>query len=139
MRAPSLWRLTLHGENVYFRISWGTSANHVIDNVQPPSRFSVPGSCDVYARPIDSQLPAHAECTLTPATSGSAAELRSRLVGNALPIPAEAVRFVALQASVVRVGPAALSTVVNLIALQSVLLVAGSLLTSGGGFLEYEP
>lgn len=139
LRAPSLWRVTLHGENVYFRVSWATSANHVVEHIQPPSRFVVPGSVDVYAVPIDPSLPAHAEVTCTPATSGSAAVLRSRLAGAALPISPEASRFVALQASVVQVGPTGLSTSVNLTALQAVLLVAGSVLTSGGGYLEYEP
>src|SRR5882724_12907555 len=53
MRAPNLWRVTLHGENVEFRISWGTSANLVIAHVVPPARFVVPGAIDVYAKPIE--------------------------------------------------------------------------------------
>ena len=139
LRAPSLWRITLHGENVYFRVSWATSANHVVEHIQPPSRFVVPGSVDVYAVPIDSSQPAHAEVTCTPATWGSNAILRGRLAGVNQPISPEAARFVAMTASVLRVGPTGLSTVVNLNPLEEVLLVAGSLLTSGGGYLEYEP
>lgn len=140
MRAPHMWRVTLHGENVTFRVSWGTSSNIVVANVLAPARFSVPGSCDVYAKPVggDPLLPAHAEVTLTPATSsGGDAVLHSHVAGNVVALDPNAARFFALVASVVSVGPAA--TAVNLNPLQSVLLAAGSVLTSGGGFLEFEP
>ena len=142
MRAPNMWRVTLHGQNVTFRVSWGTSSNIVVANIRPPARFVVPGSCDVYAKPIttDPLLAAHAEVTLTPATSGGDAVMRAHVAGNVVALDPNAARFVALVASVVSVGPPdVVIAPVNLTPLQSVLLVAGSTLTSGGGYMEFEP
>ncbi len=140
-RAPHLWRITLHGENVRFRVSWGTSANIVVSDVIPPARFVVPGAVDVYARPLELEtpLPAHAEVTLTPATSGTDAIMRSLMFGNNLALDPNAVRFVALAATVVQVGSGGSAFNVNLNVNESVLLVSGSTLTSGGGYQEFEP
>src|ERR1700748_3657521 len=82
MRAPHLWRVTLHGENVLFTVSWGTSAHIVVAHVQAPAPFVVPGSCHVDAAPAhfsEDPQPAHAEVTCTPATSGTDAIMRSQI------------------------------------------------------------
>lgn len=143
MRAPSLWRVTLHGEAVLFRVSYGTSGNITIKDVMAPARFVVPGSCDVYAypyRPYEDGAPtSHAEVTATPATSGSAALLRVHRFGLVVPLDPNAARFVALVNSVVVVGPGLAAQSVNLLPLESVLLTSGSVLTSGDGYLEFEP
>jgi hypothetical protein len=141
MRAPNLWRVTIHGENVRFRVSWGTSGNIVVAELIPPGRFVVPGAVDVYAQPLElpEPLPAHAEITLTPATSGCTAVMRSLVFGNVVPFDPNAVRFTALAASVVQVGSGGSALNVNLLANQSVMLVSGSTLTSGGGYQEFDP
>lgn len=141
MRAPHLWRVTLHGENVTFRVSWGTSGNIVVAGVQAPARFCVPGSVDVYARPnrYGAQLLCHAEITCTPATSGGPAVMRAGTGMGPVPLDPNAARFVAVVASVVAVGPGFSAQSVNLNPNESVMLTAGSLLTSGAGYMEFEP
>lgn len=142
MRAPCLWRVTLHGENVVFRVSFGTSSNIVIANIQAPARFWVAGSCDVYAQPFafyEEPQEAHAEVTCTPATSGGSAIMRQRTNIAPFAFDPNAARFVALSASVVSVGPGLTSVNVNLNPTESVPLTAGSSLVSGAGYLEFEP
>ena len=141
MRAPHLWRVTLHGENILFRVSWGTSSNIVVSGIRSPALFVVPGSCDVYAKPesfFEEPTAAHAEITCTPATAGTKANMRS-LIAFAGAIDLNAARFVALVASVVSVGPGLSAQTVNLNPTESVPLTAGSALVSGAGFLEFEP
>jgi hypothetical protein len=142
LRAPHLWRVTLHGENVVFRVSFGTSSNIVIAELQAPSRFWVAGSCDVYAQPFafyEEPQTAHAEVTCTPATSGGSAIMRQRSRIAPFAFDPNAARFVALDASVVSVGPGLQSVNVNLNPTESVPLTAGSSLVSGAGYLEFEP
>jgi hypothetical protein len=136
------WRVTVLGENVTVDISYGTSSNIIMRGLLTPIRVTLPGSVDVYARPRTHEisLPAHVEVTCIPVTSGCCdSECRKVVSGNAVNLDPLAVRFVALEASVVRVGPADTAISVTLATLQEVSLVAGSALTSGGGFLEYEP
>ena len=140
MRAPQLWRITLHGENVKFRVSFGTSSNIVIQDIQAPARFVVAGACDIYAKPAsfyEEPTAAHAEVTCTPATSGASANMRALAGPGAL--DPNGARFVALVASVVGVGPGLTTQNVNLNPTESVPLTAGSTLVSGVGFLEFEP
>lgn len=140
MRAPQLWRITLHGENIKFRVSFGTSSNIIIKDIQAPARFVVAGACDIYAKPdsfYEEPTTAHAELTCTPATAGASAIMRS-LVGVGRLDPNGA-RYVALLASVVSVGPGLTAQNVNLNPTESVPLTAGSTLVSGVGFLEFEP
>ena len=40
LRAPHLWRVTLHGENILFRVSWGTSANITVSSLHSSSQRS---------------------------------------------------------------------------------------------------
>lgn len=142
MRAPHLWRVSVLGANCTVDITYGTSSAIVMRRLQLPVRVTLPGSCEVYATPIqhtDAQA-AHAEVTCTPVTSGCCDSICRSLVTGTLNLDPLAVRFVALEASVVRVGPSDLTPIsVTLAALQEVDLVPGSALTSGGGFLEFEP
>ncbi len=135
------WRVTVLGENVAIRLSFGTLANVTIKNLRPPIRVTLPGSCDVYAKPLDHEirLPASAKVTAIQVTSGCCDSECRTLITDAQALDPLAVRFVALAASVVRVGPADDFVSVTLAALQEVSLIAGSALTSGAGFLEFEP
>lgn len=142
MRAPHLWRVSVLGVNVTVDITYGTSSAIVMKRLQVPVRVTLPGSCEVYATPIqhDEAEAAHAEVTCTPATSGCCDSVCRSLVTAPLALDPLGVRFVALEASTVRVGPADLAPIiVTLAALQEVDLVPGSALTAGGGFLEFEP
>lgn len=140
MRAPNLWRLCVYGENVLVELSWGTSAQKKLTGLQTPIRITVPGSLDVYAQPVLGQdEAASCQVSITPVSSGTSDSDCRKLVTDAGSFEVDASRFVALEASVVRVGPLSNSIVVTLAALQSVSLVAGSALTSGGGYLEFEP
>lgn len=142
MRAPHLWRVCIYGENVSVDISYGTAGgNKFIRNLRTPIRVTLPGSCDVYARPIPQEIPkpAHAEVTCTPVTSGCCDSECRKIVSGNVNLDADAVRFVALENSSVQLGQTFESITVALTALQEVPLIAGSVLVSGGGFLEFEP
>ena len=135
------WRVTVLGSNVSVDISYGTSSNVILRGLRTPIRVTLPGSCDVYAQPIVHDAPAAADALVTciPVTSGCCDSECRKVITGAQAIDPYAVRFVALEASIVRVGPADDFISVTLAALQEVSLIAGSALTSGGGFLEYEP
>lgn len=141
MRAPHLWRVTVYGSNVKLTICYGTSKNKRLVDILTPCRVVLPGSVDIYAAPIIGDLGSagSAHVTCTPVTSGSSdSECRKFAVVGA--IEDDAVRFVALEASHVRVGNLNEPNItVAVAALQSVSLVAGSALIDGGGFLEFEP
>jgi hypothetical protein len=146
IKAEHLWRLTVLGENVLVDISYGTLANKRIIGLRTPVRITVPGSLDVYARAVIQNgilVPAHVEVTCTPVTSGGGDAQCRQYVGNiaaTTPLDPDACRFVALEASTLRVGPAdGTSITVTLAALQAVSLIAGSALLTGGGFVEFEP
>ncbi len=141
MRAPHLWRVSVLGQNVTVDITYGTSSAIVMRGLSVPVRVTLPGSCEVYATPIAHDAPqaSHVEVTCTPATSGCCDSICHSFIVGAQALDALAVRFVALEASVVRVGPTDNHIDVTLAALQAVSLVPGSALTSGGGFLEFEP
>ncbi len=135
------WRVTVLGENVSIDISYGTSGNLRLVGLRPPIRVTLPGSCDVYAQPIPQDAPTAAFCKVTciPVTSGCCESECRKLVTAAAALDVLACRFVALEASSVRVGPVGASILVALNTLDKVSLIAGSALVSGGGFLEYEP
>ncbi len=139
MRAPHLWRLTVYGSNVKVLICYGTSANKRLVDIITPIRVTLPGSVDVYAETIVGELGSggHAEVTLTPVTSGCCDSECRKLVQPGV-LDDDAARFVALEASVVQVGGVT-GIAVTLAALQEVSLINGSTLTSGAGFLEFEP
>lgn len=138
MRAPHLWRITAFGTNVKLRISYGTSANKLLVDILTPCRITLPGSVDIYAQPaVIGELgnAADVKVTLTPVTSGCCDSQCRKVVRFGDVLDPDAARFVALENSGVTINGIA----VALTTLQSVSLVAGSVLTSGGGFLEFEP
>lgn len=135
------WRVTVLGKNIEIRISYGTSSNFTISGLRPPVRVTLPGSCDVYAKPLvhEGVLAAEAGVSAIQVTSGCCDSECRKKISGAQVIEDQAVRFVALEDSVVRVGPFDDFISVSLTTLQEVSLIAGSALTSGGGFLEFEP
>ncbi len=145
MRAPHLWRVSVVGQNVTVQITYGTSSAIVLRNLSLPIRITVPGSCEVSVTPIqhDVAQAADAEVTCTPATSGCCDSICRSFINIPLSgvVQADplAVRFVALTASTLRVGPGDNHFNVTLAALESVDLVPGSAILTGGGFLEFEP
>ncbi len=145
MRAPHLWRVSVVGQNVTVQITYGTSSAIVLRNLSLPIRVTLPGSCEVSATPIphDAAQPADVEVTCTPATSGCCDSICRSFINTAITGAQNAdplaVRFVALEASTLRVGPGDNHINVTLAALQAVDLVPGSAILTGGGFLEFEP
>lgn len=141
MRAPHLWRVTVLGQNVTVDISYGTSSNLLMAGLSVPIRVTLPGSCDVYAKPIphDAQQIADVEVTCTPVTSGCCDSICRSFVKAPLGLDPLAARFVALEASIVQVGYGDNHITVTLAALQAVPLTPASTLLTGGGFLEFEP
>ncbi len=138
MRAPHLWRVTALGTNVKLLISYGTSANKRLVDILTPCRITLPGSVDIYAQPaVIGELgnAADVKVTLTPVTSGCCESECRKVVRFGDVLDVDAVRFVALENSGVTINGIA----VALTTLQSVSLIAGSVLTSGAGFLEFEP
>lgn len=133
--AQSLWRVSVFGSpNMRVTIQYGTSRAKEFVDLLCPVVLSVPGQLRVRVKPIDG-AGGSAMVTCTPATSGGDANAR-RIVTVAGALPDDAARFRALVASVVTFpGPVAC----NLTATQWVPLVAGSVLTSGAGLLEFEP
>lgn len=140
IRAQNLWRLTVLGNNVLVRISYGTSAAKILQNIRTPIRVTLPGSVDVYAQPLNlggEQAAASVQVTLTPVTSGCCESDCRKIItaGGGLLLEDDAVRYVALAASVVALD----LTNVNVPVLQSVSLVSGAVLVSGTGYLEFSP
>jgi hypothetical protein len=134
-RAPMLWRVTAFGQNVTFTVDYGTNATKRITGIRPPLRAVFPGLVQVTAVPLSADFAAHAECTLTMVSSGlNPADCRRLAAVGAL--DPDATRYVALTASVVNVAGL---VACNVAATQSIPLVAGSSLTSGDGFLEFDP
>jgi len=131
-RAVFLWRVTVLGENVLVDVEYGTKANKRIVNLATPFQLTVPGQCNVSARPLDPQAAASVRVTATPATAGDSSARRI-VVGPALALDPDATSFRALTASTVTIRGIAVAVPV----LGVVALVAGSVLTAGSGYLEF--
>lgn len=130
----SVWRIGLYGVNVVFRVVYGTKANKIIEGLASPALLSIPGQCAVYARPLDPEVAASARVTATPATAGgNSARYIVDTAGAAL--DPDAAHFQALTASTVTIRGIAVAVPV----LGVVPLVAGSVLTAGSGYLEFNP
>lgn len=134
-RPPALWRATAFGENVTLTVRYGPKCTKVLTGLQPPLRAVFPGLVQIEAVPVDPSLPAHAECTLTMVSSGLGESDCRKLVTVAGAFSPDATRFRATVASIVSIGG-----IVNcsLAVAQSIPLIAGSSLTSGAGFLEFD-
>jgi hypothetical protein len=134
-KPEALWRVSVFGR-VLVRINYGTLAARQISNLRTPIVITVPGQCTVTAQPLDDE---GTICivTATQATAG-ARSIARQLVGTTAPtdllFDEGAVDFFALTASSLVIS----GSVVAVPALSVVPLVAGSRLTNGSGFVEYE-
>ena len=136
---PYLWRVSIFGEGILLRIVYGSRATLArLDAVRTPFVGTFPGKVTIYARPLNPEVPAAvtATPTLTMASAGRS-EMRALIdaTGGAVAFHADAVRFIALQASTATIAGVAVAVA----ALATVPLVAGSTLLTGVGFQEFEP
>jgi len=136
--APNLWRVTAFGpENMKADLLYGTSATIRASGLALPLRVSVPGQVALICYPVSEEHETlEVRVTVTPATSGGLIELCSIVtrVGADVPLDPNAFRFTALTASTLTIR----GTAVVVSALSSVRLVAGSVLTGGTGYQEFD-
>jgi|GEM_PF-3795742 len=132
LKPPALWRFSAFGR-VTITIDYGTRANRKILSLRAPVVLTIPGQFTATATPLDDQ---GAECrvTLTQATAGARSQARSLATGP-VNLSDDAVSFVALDACALVIAGIAVAVTAS----QIVPLVAGSVLTSGSGFQEFEP
>jgi len=132
IKAGALWRFSAFGR-VSITIDYGTLGNRKILSLLAPVVISLPGQFTATATPIDDQ---GAECrvTLTQATAGARSHAR-KLATGPVSLSDDAVSFVALDACALVIAGVAVAVTAS----QIVPLVAGSVLTSGSGFQEFEP
>jgi hypothetical protein len=137
--AQNLWRVTVFGpENMTADLLYGTKANLRVSGLALPFRASVPGQVQVICKPVsahdDEKLEVRASAT--PATSGGLIELCSIITRGGADVPFDplAFRFTALTACTLTIR----GTAVVVPALSSVRLVAGSVLTAGTGYQEFD-
>jgi hypothetical protein len=157
LKAPSLWRFSAFGR-VLITISYGTQATREVVQLRTPLVITVPGQFSATATPFDADG-ATCSVTLTAATAGTRSVAR-RFVSTApstvaptvemQPLPNNGNRWhgtgksVALDDDATFFYPLTCSTLtiagvdVHASAFQLVPLVAGSILTSGSGFQEFE-
>lgn len=135
LRAANLWRVVAFGGSAMrCDLKYGTKCTIRLTGLSLPLRASVPGQCALEFYPVSAQEDEQiVVVSLTPATSGGLIELIRPIAGPAT-FDDAAFRFTALDASalVIRGVPVAVA------ALQSVRLLAGSTLTSGHGYEEFD-
>lgn len=136
--AQNLWRVTCFGpENMTADLLYGTKANLRVSGIALPFRASVPGQVQIICKPVSvSDVKLEVRASATPATSGGLIELCSLVTrgGADVPLNPDAFRFTALVASTLTIRGVAVAVP----ALQSVRLVAGSVLTTGTGYQEFD-
>jgi hypothetical protein len=134
LRALHLWRLVIvGGAAMRVDIKWGTEKTFTLMGLSLPLRCTVPGQLTVDAYPVVAQETEQSvQATLTPATSGGLIELRRPAVVGAF--DDRAFGYFALTASVLNIR----GVVTAVAALQRVPLLAGSSLTSGDGYEEFD-
>ena len=134
-KCDALWRISVFGR-VLLRLNYGTQATRQLANLRAPLVITVPGQVTVTAQPLD-DLGTICTVTATQASAGARSICR-QLVGTTAPtnldLHEDAVAFFALTASSLIIS----GSVVAVPALAVVPLVAGSVLTDGSGFVEYE-
>lgn len=136
-----MWRVSLFGsEWMRFNILYGSSRGIDIKGLQGPVVFYSPGQIAVYAEPAQAGqlgfLAGYAYGTLT-AVNNAGVTIARKQIGGAQAIPDNAARFVALDNASILLGTS--GTLINLTQGQTLSLTAGSRLTGGDGFLEFEP
>jgi len=134
LRAANLWRLVIVGGSAMrVDIKFGTEKTITLTGLSLPLRCSVPGQLTVEAYPFEAQdTEQSVRATLTPATSGGLIEMRRPAAVGAF--ADEAFAYFALTASVLNIR----GIVTAVAALQRVPLLAGSSLTSGDGYEEFD-
>lgn len=140
--APGMWRVSIFGsKNMEFDVQYGTSKSHQFRRLRAPVQLYVPGQLTVTAHPVaegnGSYLAAYALVTCTPVSSAQPSNARL-LTNTAGALPDSAARFKAVAASVVQLNTQTISVNVNLASGDVLPLVAGAVLVSGAGFVEYE-
>lgn len=137
MRADSLWRVTVRGKSIKCDIQYGTSSQRRINGLLAPLVIFVPGAFDLYVGPegINGQ-DAEAIVSVTPVSNSGIACARRIVAGGPFALNPDAKSYFALTDSVVSIHGG--TAVVPVPALSSIPLVAGSSLTSGTGYEEYE-
>lgn len=140
VRADCLWRVEVFGTNVTLTVTWGTIKQIQLNDVQCPFAMSMPGQCTIYAKPVKVDglyVGGEVLCAVTPVSSPGTQFARV-LVSGAQPLPREAMRFTSLVAgSTVLLGSSAFGPV-TVDKFETVDLIAGSKLTNGTGYLEFE-
>ncbi|HXC23121.1 MAG TPA: hypothetical protein VNU28_00935 [Solirubrobacteraceae bacterium] len=135
-----VWRVSVFASQwVRLDFVYGTKRTIKLTGLFAPAVFYVPGQCIVYAEPSDSGggvFPAaFAYLTATPVNSAGTPQLRKHITG-AQAISDHAVRFLALANSTVQLGSGGPAVALTLG--QTLPLIAGSSLTAGDGYLEFE-
>lgn len=137
--AVHMWRLSVFAsQHVAINIEFGTSRARQFRALRAPLVMYVPGQLTVYAQPMalddGSFVAGYASCTCTPVNSGQQSSARLlRVTAGAL--PNDAARFVPLAASVLTIDGNNVTLAVG----QTIPLIAGATLTSGIGYLEFDP
>jgi|SRR6187551_610461 len=133
-KADSLWRFSIFGA-VLVTISYGTSKNRPIVALQAPVVLTIPGQFTATVQPLNAEG-ATAVVTLTEATAGGISQARKVVTRGGADVALDdgAVRYFALTVSALTISGVATAVP----ALSSVPLVAGSVLTAGSGFQEFE-
>ena len=107
LRAPNLWRVSVFGD-VVLKITWGTGAGFIAENVQTPLVATFPGSVTIEATPKNPATPTEASATLTEATGAGESKFAQLIQGPAN-LVAQVVRVTALNACVLNVGGVAVA------------------------------
>lgn len=137
--AAHMWRLSVFAaQHIVVNVEFGTSRARQFKALRGPLVMYVPGQLAVYAQPtpLDDGTfpPGYAMCTCTPVNSGQQSSARVlRTAFGAL--PDDAARFVPLAASVLTIDGNNVTLAVG----QTIPLIAGATLTSGIGYLEFDP
>ncbi len=135
--AGSVWRVSVFGTRVKLSVEFGTSRRVFFENIRTPMVLYLPGRVIVTATPLPTDegifIGASAQPTCTPSTGGRPSA--RYLIGGAQAIPDTASRFRATDAATVLLGGV---TPITLAASQSIPLIAGSSLTAGDGYVEFE-
>jgi hypothetical protein len=133
-KANALWRFSIFG-SVLVTVSYGSSKARPIADLLAPVVMTIPGQFTATVRPLNAEG-ATAVVTLTEATAGAISQARKVVVrgGADVALDEGAVRYFALTASTLTISGVAAVVPAN----SSVPLVAGSVLTAGSGFQEFE-
>lgn len=134
LKTEYLWRISVFG-NVLVSVTYGTQATRQIALLRTPLIMTLPGQVTVTVQALD-QTGTECTATATMASAGARAIARQLISADAgaVAVNEDAVDFFALVNSTLNVS----SVAVVVPALSVVPLVAGSVLTSGSGLVEYE-